>query len=345
MAKNPVFYGWTSASSETQERGIQLAQKYRAIIDSSSTFSMGPAVQQYLQTNWDVPKLPAIKDNADVLLFWGCNPTASHIRLLSKYAIMARGENTSRGIEDRQVFTIDIRSTDMSKFSQLFLKIAPGKDKLLFDSILQILQGKSFTEDEIANLSRTEIYDLVNSLKDGRFGVLFFGNGYLKTPENLKVLFQFLDSMNQKGVKFGAIPLDGGYNAVGFHKSLKKAVNLELNADFRHNPVAQDQNLFIKSLKKGEIDLLFVLGADPLSNFPFSLSKVLAKIPIITIDYQQTPTTKMSKLVIPTTIPGVESAGTAYRLDFELISLKKSVDPPLGVHSDVEILTDLLKMS
>ncbi|NVM55929.1 MAG: formylmethanofuran dehydrogenase subunit B [Candidatus Helarchaeota archaeon] len=344
-AKNPFFYGWASATSEAQQKGIQLAQKYSGLIDSASTFTTGSAVQQFIQKEIKVPKLSFIKDNADVLLFWGSNPTASHIRLLSKYALLARGLNTDRGIEDRQAITLDIRRTDMSKFCPNFLIITPGKDKILLESLIQIIQGKSFSEESVANISRKDLYEIAGIIKEAGFGVVFFGNGFVKTDENMGTLFHFLDILNQKGVKFGAIPLDGGYNSVGFNMNLKKQVNLELNADFRKNPPIQNRDLFVTMLKKGKIDLLFVLGSDPISNFPFNLSKLIAKIPIITIDFQQTPTTKISKVVIPTTIPGVESDGTAYRLDFEPITLKKFLNPPNGIHSDDIILFDLLEMS
>lgn len=341
-AKNPFFYGWSSATSEVQQKGFQLAQKYRGIIDCPSNVTIGPAVQQFLQKSIEPPKLPSIKDNVDLLIFLGCNPTASHIRLLSKYALLARGKNTSRGIEDRRAITIDIRTTDMTKFSQIFLKVPPGADSHLLESLIQILEGKSLEEEGIANVSRKDIYDVAGYLKDTRSGVLFFGNGYLKTPENMETLFQFVDVLQQKGVNFGAIPLDGGYNAIGFAMNLKEAYNLELNADFRNAEVTQNQDIFRTLLTNEEIDLLFVLGADPLSNLPFDLCKKIVKIPLITIDFQQTPTTKNSALVIPTAIPGVESAGTAFRLDFEKVVLKQCFNPPEGILSDEEILNQLL---
>ena len=340
-AKNPFFYGWSSATSEVQQKGIQLAKKYKGIIDCSSNFTIGAAVQQILQKGIEVPKLPAIKDNADLLIFLGCNPTASHIRLLSKYALLARGSNTSRGIEDRRAITIDIRTTDMSKFSQIFQKVTPGTDSRLLESLIQILEGESFSEERIANVSRKDIYDIAGYLKDTRTGVLFFGNGYLKTPESLETLFRFVEVLQQKGVNFGAIPLDGGYNAIGFAKNLKETYDVELNANFRDAEVTQNQDVFRNLLKNDEIDLLFVLGADPVSNLPFDLCKKIVKIPLITIDFQQTPTTKNSRLVIPTTIPGVESAGTAFRLDFEQVTLKKFLSPPEGILSDEEILNQL----
>jgi len=342
-AKNPFFYGWSSATSEAQEKGMLLAKKYKGVIDCSSNLTIGVAVQQFLQKSIEPPKLPFIKDNADLLIFLGCNPTASHIRLLSKYALLARGSKTARGLEDRRAITIDIRTTDMVKFSQHFLKVAPGTDRLLLESFTQILEGKSFTEEEVAHIPRKEIYDVVNTLKDGRTGVLFFGNGYTKTPENMATLFRFLEVLTQKGVKIGAIPLDGGYNAIGFAMNLKKKYNLELNADFRKPKATQNEDLFKKALKNGEIDLLFILGADPISNFPFEFSKKIAKIPIIAIDFQHTPTTQNAKLVIPTTIPGVESAGTAFRLDFEKTTLTPCLHAPEGILSDEELLNQLLQ--
>ncbi|MHA1130273.1 MAG: formylmethanofuran dehydrogenase subunit B [Candidatus Helarchaeota archaeon] len=344
-AKNPFFYGWASTTLEAQQKGIQLAQKYNAAIDCTATCTIGAAVQQFLQKNIEIPNLEDIRDNADVIIFWGSNPTASHIRLLSKFCLMARGTNTARGIEDRTAITIDIRKTDMSKFSEEYLRIAPGGDTDLLKSFLQILEGKSFTKDEVAGVSRKTIYNVVNLIKDARFGVIFFGNGYMKSAENMNTLIKFLEILKQRGVKFGAIPLDGGYNAIGFNTSLQKQVDLTLNADFRQPQCVGNQSLLTTTLESGEVDLLFVVGSDPISNLPSYLSKLIAQIPIITIDYQQTPTTMYSKVVIPTTIPGVESAGTAYRLDFQPVQLKKILEPPEGIHSDESILNDLLKLA
>ncbi len=344
-AKKPIFYGWASTTSEAQQKGIQLAQKFKAIIDCASTYSIGAAVQQFIQKNIEVPKLSDIKDNADLLIFWGCNPTASHIRLLSKYALLARGANTDRGMEDRTAVTIDIRATDMKRFSEEFLKIQPGSDKALLDSIIQIMQGKSLDSDNVAHIPKKTIYNIANLIKEARFGVMFFGNGYMKTQDNMDALIQFLETLKNMQIRFGAIPLDGGYNAIGFNKNLKKCVNQDLNADFSQSPTIQGKQLLMDLLRKGEADLLFNMGADPIANLPFHMSKLIAKIPIITIDVQQTPTTKLSTIVMPTTIPGIESSGTAYRLDFEPITLKNFLSPPKGIHSDDEIMADLLKNS
>ncbi len=344
-AKNPFFYGWASATVEAQELGIKLARKYNARIECASTCTIGSTIQQFTRKKVEITTLEDVRDNADIVVFWGANPTASHIRLLSKYGLMARGANTDRGMEDRTAITVDIRKTDMAKFSEEYLIIKPGEDRPLLEILSQIIEGKSFGEEEVAGISRKTVYNVANLIKEARFGTIFFGNGYIKSPENMETLIRFLEILNGKGVKFGAIPLDGGYNAIGFNTSLNKDVGLVLNADFRQATCTEDQNLFINALESGEVDLLFVVGSDPISNLPFYLSKLIAKIPIITIDFQKTPTTMLSKIVIPTTIPGVESAGTAYRLDSKPIQLKKVLDPPADVFPDEKILSDILGQS
>ncbi|MEM3553207.1 MAG: hypothetical protein QXE15_06235, partial [Candidatus Bathyarchaeia archaeon] len=53
-------------------------------------------------------------------------------------------------------------------------------------------------------------------------------------------------------------------------------------------------------------------------------------------------TTLISKVVIPTAITGIEAEGTVYRMDGVPLECKKLVEPPLGLKSDEEILTEIL---
>jgi formylmethanofuran dehydrogenase subunit B len=64
----------------------------------------------------------------------------------------------------------------------------------------------------------------------------------------------------------------------------------------------------------------------------------MAKIPVITLDQKVTPTTMLSKVVIPVATAGIEAEGTAYRMDGVPLRLKKVVDPHDGVRSDAEVL-------
>ena len=68
----------------------------------------------------------------------------------------------------------------------------------------------------------------------------------------------------------------------------------------------------------------------------------LVKIPVITIDPHLSPTALISEIVIPTTFVGIETGGVIYRMDGVAIMTKPVVSPPPGLHSDGEILHDIL---
>jgi formylmethanofuran dehydrogenase subunit B len=50
----------------------------------------------------------------------------------------------------------------------------------------------------------------------------------------------------------------------------------------------------------------------------------------------------MADVIIPSAFVGIETHGTAYRMDHVPLSLKKIVDPPQGILSDEEILKRIL---
>jgi formylmethanofuran dehydrogenase subunit B len=50
----------------------------------------------------------------------------------------------------------------------------------------------------------------------------------------------------------------------------------------------------------------------------------------------------LSQIVIPVATAGLESEGTAYRMDGIAIRLKKVIEPHSGIYSDAEVLEMLI---
>jgi formylmethanofuran dehydrogenase subunit B len=95
-------------------------------------------------------------------------------------------------------------------------------------------------------------------------------------------------------------------------------------------------------LAREDCDAALIIGADAVSNFPVEATRNLAKIPVISIDPHISPTSLIAEVVFPTSLVGIESGGVIYRMDGVAIMTKPVVPPPPGVHSDVEILQDIL---
>jgi len=107
----------------------------------------------------------------------------------------------------------------------------------------------------------------------------------------------------------------------------------------RYNP---GDTTAVDVLVRGDCDAALVVASDPVSNFPVEASRHLAKIPVITIDPHPSATTPISEVVFPTTITGIETSGCIVRMDGVTIMTRPFVPPPPGIHSDVEILQDIL---
>jgi formylmethanofuran dehydrogenase subunit B len=147
-----------------------------------------------------------------------------------------------------------------------------------------------------------------------------------------------------KYTKFSLIPMRGHYNVTGSGQVMCWQSGFPFAMDFsrgypRYNPGETAAN---DILQRHECDAALVIASDPGAHFPYSSMKWYAQIPTIAIDPHETPTTGVSKIVMPSTIVGVEEEGTAYRMDNVPIRCRKVTNAPEGIFSDKEILEKIL---
>jgi formylmethanofuran dehydrogenase subunit B len=108
----------------------------------------------------------------------------------------------------------------------------------------------------------------------------------------------------------------------------------------RYNP---GEFTAVDMMARGEPDAILVVASDPGSTFPADSAAFLAKVPTITLDQKVTPTTMMSKVVVPIATAGIEAEGTAYRMDGVSLRLSRVVEPHKGVLSDAEVLEAIVE--
>ncbi len=330
-AKRPIIYGLISTTCEEQKLGIELAKKIGGIVDTPGSICHIPSLIFLKEKSIPIPKFKDLRDYADFIVFWGCNPSASHLRLISKYSVLARGKNTEKGKEDRYVVYIDIRRTETRSISDLFLKITPEEDHILLKTIVSGLRGEQIFKD-VAGISQKDIRELISNLKSARFGVIFFGLGFImgsNASQNLQELNNLFFELKKLNLNFYAMPMSGHYNMVGFNKVLQDNSTKKINADFKNGEDRSYEDLkFHNLIINNESDVILIIGANPLSNLPYSHMKFLKDKKIIYIDPLYNLTAEIADVIIPTTFAGIESSGTALRTDLEQVKLQKSIDPP-----------------
>jgi formylmethanofuran dehydrogenase subunit B len=140
--------------------------------------------------------------------------------------------------------------------------------------------------------------------------------------------------------KFLLTPMRGHYNVAGANTVTTWQTGYPYAVDFargypRYNP---GEYTAVDLLAKDEADAAIIVASDPGATFPADAVRNMARIPVVTLDQKVTPTTMLSKIVIPVATVGVEAEGTAYRMDGVPLRMKKVVEPHEGVLPDAKVL-------
>ncbi|MFQ5657388.1 MAG: formylmethanofuran dehydrogenase subunit B, partial [Candidatus Methylomirabilales bacterium] len=88
-AKYPLIYGLASTESRAQRKAVELADLIGANIDHTSSICHGPSAQAIQTVGVPSCTVGEVKNRADLVLFWGCNPTEAHPRHPSRYSVTA----------------------------------------------------------------------------------------------------------------------------------------------------------------------------------------------------------------------------------------------------------------
>jgi formylmethanofuran dehydrogenase subunit B len=89
-------------------------------------------------------------------------------------------------------------------------------------------------------------------------------------------------------------------------------------------------------LARGEADAALIIASDPMSNFSQPAREHLAKIKSVVLDPKLSDTAKIATVAFTTATYGINTAGTAYRMDDVPIPLRPAFESPY--RSDYEIL-------
>lgn len=336
-----LIYGLSNTSNEAIEYAVKIAEILRGYIDNTSTVCHGPSVVAYQTVGYPSCTLGDIKNRADLIIYWGCNPLNAHPRHLSRYTLYPRGLFTERGFLDRKLIVIDVRETDTARIATKFLRIEPNKDYELISAMRAILNGLNLEQDKIAGIDVNEIYEVVDMMKSCKFGILFFGMGLTQTygrDRTIDNAISLVIDLN-KYTKFSIMMMRGHYNVTGSNQVLAWLTGFPYAVDFtrgypRYNP---GETGAVDVLANGEVDSAIIVAADPVANFPKEAVRHLLSIPYINIDPFYNLSAKYSRVYIPTKIVGIEIEGTAYRMDNIPIRLRKVVENT-DLPSDEDVL-------
>ncbi|AKB62555.1 Formylmethanofuran dehydrogenase subunit B [Methanosarcina mazei S-6] len=343
-SRRTLSYGWCSTSCEAVSGAIQLAEETGSIIDSTANVCHGPTALAAQEKGSPSASLGEIKNRADVIVFWGCNPVHAHPRHMSRYSSFSKGFFTEKGRKGRKMVVIDVRKTDTAKIADKYVEIEQGSDLLLVTALRSIVNGhEDVVPETVAGVPKAEVLELAETLKNAKFTCIFFGMGVTQSRSKYKngdAVSSLISDLNQH-TKAVMIGMRGHYNVTGFGQVATWETGFPMAIDFSrgypyYNPGETGAN---DLLVREEPDAAIIAAADAGAHFPQKAVRHLARIPVIQIDPYANPTTEIADVVIPAAVVGIEAEGTAYRMDAISLRMKKLIDTEFK--TDEEIVKDL----
>lgn len=341
QAKNPLIYGLSATGCEAQGEAIALAEAIGANIDSTSSVCHGPGSMAKQMTGIATCTLGEIKNRADLVVFWGCNPAEAHMRHFSRYSAMPVGMQITQGRKGRKLINVDVRKSKSAKIADQFIQVEPNGDYQVISVLRALLKGQSFPRDmTVGGVQVRELEALLEDLKNCSYGVILFGMGLTMTRGkymNVQAALSLVSELNAYA-KVSIMPMRGHGNVVGSENTLTWQTGYPFAVNFskgypRFNP---GEFTVVDLLARKEVDAVFVIASDPMASLPLQAAEYLKQIPAIVIDPHWNATTKYAEVVLPSAVMGIEAAGTFYRMDNVPLRMKKFLESTYP--SDKEII-------
>jgi formylmethanofuran dehydrogenase subunit B len=182
-AKFPITYGLSDTTCEAQRQAVAISDIIKGTIDTTTSVCHGPSGLAFQGVGESTMSLGEVKNRADLVIYWGGNPAASHPRHFTRYAVTPKGMFIPNGRKDRTVVLVDVRKTPSAPVSNIFIQVKPRKDFEVLWALRALVKGKKIDPsiEEETGVSLATLEDLVDRMKNCRYGVLFFGMGLTMT--------------------------------------------------------------------------------------------------------------------------------------------------------------------
>ncbi len=344
-AKKPLLYGWASTVNEAIRLGVILAEKVGGVYDHCASVCHAPSILAIIEDGLPTGTLGQIKNRADLVILWGCNPVEAHPRHPYRYSVMAKGLFT-KGRKSRKIIVVDVRKTVSALMASEFIQIKPGYDYAIFSALRSILKGEEeVVPDEVGGVSKEKLIELVEEMKNAKYGVILFGLGLTHSrgrDRNIKNVVRLVQELNRH-TRWILQPMRGHYNVVGAGEVAAWECGFNYAVDFSRGYPRFSPSEFtaVEALLRKDCDAALIVASDPAAHFPKAAVEHLKKIPVIQIDPFPNVTTLVADVVISSAICGIEAEGTVYRMDGVPLRVKKVVDTEYW--SDEKILKTMLE--
>ncbi len=325
-ASSPLIYGLSRSSTDGQRAAVALGERIGATIDTTASLCHAPSVVALQEVGEVTCTLGEVKNRADLVIFWGSNPVASHPRHFERYALLPEGRFIPGGRADRTLVVADVKPTPTTEIADIFLPIEPGSDFEVLTTLRCLVRGIPVKAASSSGAPLAMLEDLAERMKTCRYGIIFFGLGLSMTGlghHNVAALLLLVGDLNNY-TRFCARKMRIPGDVTGADMVLAWQTGYPFSVNFargypRYNP---DEFSAQGMLEREEVDACLLVGSEGVARFSEKALAYLRRLPIIALDYPPVESLIVPTIRFTTAVYGIHRPGTAYRMDGVPIPLR-----------------------
>ena len=360
-ADYPLVYGLSRSATPGQRAAVALGEFLGGVVDTTASLCHGPSIMALQEIGEVTSTLGEIRNRADLVIFWGCNPADSHPRHAERYSVHPAGRLIQGGRDDRRIVMIgDAQQIDQWRLDErgtqpdLRIAVPSGRDFELLRRLTELVAASAAGQSPPEDQDPAELLQLLSMIRQCRYGVVFFGLGLAEIGSwggtertgtghvNVAALLHLVAELNAIS-RFTARRMrlqgdvSGADNVLCWQTAYPFAVDFSRGYP-RYNPGEYSTN---ELLERGDVDAALLVGAETVVHLTDQAKAHLDRIPKVVVDYPGGEDDLDAEVRIRTAAYGVHAEGTAYRMDNVPLSLKKLLDSNLP--TDEQVLSGLLE--
>jgi formylmethanofuran dehydrogenase subunit B len=319
QAERPLVYLCPDVTCEAQREAIALADALRALVDSVTSSTAAAGILASQERGRAGATLGEIRNRADVVVFWGVDPSSRYPRFLTRYAPEPRGMHVPDGRRSRTVVAVDVGGSRGPADADLRVALTPDDE---VDVLMRLRSGAGAPEPLAGVLRKGRYIAIVADAEPDDVTRRDAGRA-----AELIALAQALNDTTRAAL----IALRAGGNRSGADAVLVSQTGFPMAVDFsRGFPRYRPYDGAAARLARGEVSTVLVLGSAAAmpANLLGALRGVASRI-VIGPRASAGPLAA-SDVVVDTGMAGIHDAGTALRMDDVPLPVVAALGGPPG---------------
>jgi formylmethanofuran dehydrogenase subunit B len=325
-------------STQGQRAALAVADVLRATVDTVTSEPAAAGLLAAQRRGRAAATLGEVRNRADVLLFWGVDPTPRYPRFLSRYVLDPVGTHVPGGRAGRTVISVSIGRDRGPAAAESELALAPDQEIAALSVMRAVALGNALGElppalqaaAEMATRLTTAAYAVL--VHDGEPGEEPGRDTY--SAEGLIALTQALNGRTRAALS----TLRAGGNRSGAEAVLTWQTGYPMAVSYRGGyPRYTPARRGLAELGAGGAGAVLVAGS--VAALADALAGAGPRAAVIAIGPRASEAPFPVRVAIDTGVAGIHEGGTAYRMDEVPLPLR----PPLaGARSAADTLAALL---